>query len=298
MRYGRNLPLTMPGHTTDMRQIDIRAMTRSELDTVLDWAAEEGWNPGWQDAASFYEADPGGFLLGSLDGEPVASIFAVQYGTSFGFIGGYIVRPAQRGRGYGMALWRAGMARLAGRNVGLDGVPAQQDNYARSGFRLAHRNVRYAGQGSGSLPDNGRVQLLTPADADEVIAYDRPFFPEHRSLFLRHWLQQTGSIALGVREGASLAGYAVLRPCRNGFKVGPLFADTPQLAEELLEAVQGRVPPQEPIFLDVPQPNAQAVALAERHGMQPCFETARMYTGADPALPLQRMYGITTFELG
>lgn len=277
--------------------MEIRAMSLPELDMVLDWAAEEGWNPGWQDAASFYATDPGGFLLGLVDGEPVASIFAVQYGAGFGFIGGYIVRRGLRGRGYGMALWRAGMARLAGRNVGLDGVPAQQANYARSGFKLVHRNVRYEGRGSG-LPAADRVLPLGAQDVDEVVAYDRAFFPDHRAQFMRHWLQQEGSIALGLRDGGTLHGYAVLRPCRSGFKIGPLCADSPEVAEELLLALRGRVPADEPVFLDVPEPNAAAVALARRHGMHACFETARMYTGADPGLPLERQYGITTFELG
>ncbi len=272
-------------------------MSQDELEMVLDWAAAEGWNPGWQDAASFHAADPGGFLLGLLDGEPVASIFAVQYGAGFGFIGGYIVRPEFRGQGHGMAVWRAGMARLAGRNVGLDGVPAQQANYARSGFKLAHRNVRFEGQGSG-LPAEDRVLPLGAQDIDEVVAYDRAFFPDQRAQFMRHWLTQDGSIALGLRDGGALLGYAVLRPCRNGFKVGPLCAETPAVAEELMQALRGRVPAGQPIFLDVPEPNADAMALAARHGMQPCFETARMYTGADPQLPLGRQYGITTFELG
>lgn len=272
-------------------------MTLPELEMALDWAAAEGWNPGLFDAATFHAADPGGFLLGTLDGEPVASIFAVRYGSGFGFIGGYIVRPELRGKGHGMAIWRAGMALLAGRNVGLDGVPAQQANYARSGFRLAHRNVRFEGRGC-ALPGAGHVLPLGPQDLEAVLAYDRAFFPEQRERFMRHWLQQPGSVALGVRDGGVLLGYAVLRPCRNGFKIGPLCAESPQVAEELMQALRGRVPENEAVFLDVPEPNQAALALAERHGMRACFETARMYTGADPGLPLARQYGITTFELG
>lgn len=278
--------------------MEIRSMTLAELEMVLDWAAEEGWNPGWQDAASFYAADPAGFLLGLVEGEPVASIFAVRYGEDFGFIGGYIVRPGWRGQGHGMAVWRAGMARLAGRNVGLDGVPAQQANYARSGFHLAHRNARYEGRGSG-LPAEDRVLPLTAPDFDAIVAYDRAFFPAPRERFLRHWLAQEGSIVLGVRDGAgALLGYAVLRPCRSGFKIGPLCAESPAVADELLHALRGRVPLGEPVYLDVPEPNSAAIALARQHGMRPCFETARMYTGADPQLPLARQYGIASFELG
>jgi len=278
--------------------MDIRAMTLPELEVVLDWAAMEGWNPGLQDAASFYAADPGGFLLGLLDGEPVASIFAVRYGAGFGFIGGYIVRPEFRGKGYGMAVWQAGMARLAGRNVGLDGVPAQQANYARSGFSLAHRNVRYEGCGS-DVPAADRVLPLGQQDLDDILRYDRAFFADDRQHFMRCWLRQDGSVAFGVRDAdGALLGYAVLRPCRAGFKIGPLCAESPEVAEELMLALRGRVPVDEPVFLDVPEPNAAAVALAERHGMRACFETARMYTGEDPGLPLARQYGITTFELG
>lgn len=278
--------------------MEIRAMTLPELEMALDWAAAEGWNPGLQDAASFYAADPGGFLLGTLDGEPVASIFAVRYGTGFGFIGGYIVRPEFRGQGHGMAIWRAGMALLEGRNVGLDGVPAQQANYARSGFKLAHRNVRYEGRGS-DVPAADRVLPLGPQDIVEVLEYDRAFFPDEREQFMRCWLRQEGSVAFGVRATAgALLGYAVLRPCRAGFKIGPLCAESPEVAEELMQALRGRVPADEPVFLDVPEPNAAAVALAGRHGMKARFETARMYTGVDPGLPLQRQYGITTFELG
>ena len=61
-------------------------------------------NPGLFDAESFHAADPDGFLLGELDGEPIGSVSAVRYGTEFGFLGFYIVKPAYRGQGYGLRL--------------------------------------------------------------------------------------------------------------------------------------------------------------------------------------------------
>ncbi|HJV01457.1 MAG TPA: GNAT family N-acetyltransferase [Burkholderiaceae bacterium] len=277
----------------------IRPMQAQELDIVLGWAADEGWNPGLNDAACFHAADPGGFLLGVVDGEPVASIFAIQYGTSFGFIGGYIVRPAWRGRGYGMALWRAGMARLAGRNVGLDGVVAQQANYARSGFQLAHRNIRYEAYGRPGV-DNAAVPLASLA-IDDVHGYDRHCFPDQRSRFLQCWITQPDCIAVGIAgdQGApGVAAYAVLRPCRTGYKIGPLFADTAVQAETLFLNLLGQVTPGVPVYLDVPEANPAAMSLAARHQLRPCFETARMYTRGLPPMDMARQYGITTFELG
>ena len=116
----------------------IRPMRREELDIAVDWAALEGWNPGLGDAEAFYAADPGGFWIGLLDGEPIASISAVAYDDAFAFVGFYIVLPEFRGRGFGLAIWQQALARVQGRNIGLDGVPAQQANHERSGFSLAY----------------------------------------------------------------------------------------------------------------------------------------------------------------
>lgn len=287
-----------------MTELTIRPMSRLELDMGVAWAAAEGWNPGLHDADTFYATDPGGFLLGVLGNEPVGMVSAVRYGQGFGFIGFYMVRPAFRGQGHGMALWRAGMARLAGRTLGLDGVVAQQANYRQSGFELAHHNMRYQGEAAPlptvTLPAvSSAVQSLAAWSVDAVCGYDRAFFPDEREVFVRHWLTQRGSTALGVRGAdGQLAGYGVIRPCRSGYKVGPLLADTPALAAQLFDALVGCVPPGSPIQLDVPCTNPQAVALAESRHLEPVFQTARMYAGHAPTLPLHRQYGVTTFELG
>jgi aryl-alcohol dehydrogenase-like predicted oxidoreductase len=44
--------------------------------------------------------------------------------------------------------------------------------------------------------------------------------------------------------------------------------------------------------------NAAAAAIAREAGMRPAFETARMYTGDTPAIPVERVFGVTSFELG
>lgn len=276
----------------------ITPATREELDLLLGWAADEGWNPGLHDAGCFYAADPGGFLLGRLDGEAVAGISVVKYGSDFAFLGLYIVRPGFRGRGLGLRLWQAGMATVAGRNVGLDGVVAQQHNYRKSGYSLAWRNIRQEGSGGGSVPIDARAVPLAGVPLTAVLAYDQAFFPDERVDFLRCWIQQPGGTALGWVEDGTLQGYGVLRPCRSGFKVGPLFADSAAVADGLFNALKAAVGKDAKIYLDTPQANREAMALARRHGMAPVFETARMYTGLAPALPLQRLYGITTFELG
>ncbi len=276
----------------------IRAMTRPELGLALDWAAAEGWNPGVHDAHCFYAADPQGFLIALLGEQPVAVISVVKYGSRFGFLGLYIVKPEFRGQGHGLRLWNAGMARLAGRCVGLDGVVAQQANYQRSGFELAYRNVRYQGQAGGVNAPDAAVVPLASVSLKALYAYDEALFAAPRVAFLQIWVEQGDASALGVLRNGELVGYGVVRRCRVGSKIGPLFADDAVTAERLFNALSAHATPHAPLFIDVPEPNVAALALVRRHGMVAAFETARMYAGASPPQPIDRVFGLTSFELG
>ena len=123
----------------------IRTLALPEIQRLLDWAAAEGWNPGCNDAVAFAAADPNGFYGAFVEGVMVAGIAAIAYDARFGFIGLYICHPDWRGQGHGTAVWAAGMAYLGDRTIGLDGVPAQQANYASMGFATAYQSLRMAG---------------------------------------------------------------------------------------------------------------------------------------------------------
>ena len=285
-----------------MPDCSIRTMRRDEVDLAIELAAREGWNPGLHDAHCFAEADPDGFLIAEVDGRLAGCISAVSYEGGFGFIGLYIVVPELRGQGIGWRLWTQGMQRLTGHLVGLDGVVAQQDNYRKSGFVLAWRNVRYAGTArhAASCVQTGAAAIVPVADIDfaAITKDDRRVFPAPRERFLRAWLGMPDATALACVEGSRLAGWGVIRRCREGHKIGPLVADTQAVAKLLFEALCRQVPEGDAVYLDVPMPNAEAVALAQGQGMHGVFETARMYTGEAPACELQRVFGVTSFELG
>jgi len=276
----------------------IKTADRAEVDIAIEWAAREGWNPGLHDADCYYKADPNGFLIGFLDEDPIATISVIKYSESFGFLGFYIVKPEYRGKGYGIQIWNEGLKYLEGCNIGLDGVLAQQDNYKKTGFKLAYRNIRYEGLGGGNPPENAEIVKLSTLPFDLIDSYDRPFFPANRSHFVNCWINQPDSQALGIMKDGKLAGYGVIRACRTGYKIGPLFTDNPELAESLFLALKSKVKPAEPVYLDTPEVNQAALSLAKRHNMKVSFETARMYKGEVPAMPLNRIFGVTSFEIG
>lgn len=273
----------------------IRSATRADIDLFVEWAAREGWNPGVHDADAFFAADPHGFFVGELDRQPVATISVVAYDDTFGFLGFYIVDEAHRGRGFGYQLWQHAMRYLGKRNVGLDGVVTQQANYRRSGFRYAYGNQRCEGIGFGDR-DSDAVPLQE-IDTDAVLRYDRQCFPSARATFLSHWFNHPDVTALGLVEKDTLKGYGVIRRCRQGHKIGPLFADSAEYADRLFVSLASHVHG-DTLYLDVPLLNRHAVALAQRYDLNPVFETARMYTGNNPKIDIDKIFGVTTFELG
>jgi GNAT superfamily N-acetyltransferase len=272
-------------------------MRREELAFAIDLAAQEGWNPGLHDAACFLAADPGGFLVGEVSGEPVGCISAVSYAGRYGFVGLYIVRPEFRGRGHGLRLWRAALERLRGHVVGLDGVVAQQANYARSGFRLAHRSVRHEGRAAPSAVHPS----VRPAAADDfgsIREFDRRIFPAPRDAFLDAWLTQREAGAFVATDGGRLAGYTVVRRCRVGWKVGPLAADDSVVARRLYDAAAAHAGAGAALFLDVPEADPAGARLVADLALSPVFECARMYLGTEPSIERSKWFGVTTFELG
>jgi len=274
-------------------------MTRAEIDFAIDLAEQEGWNPGLHDGEWFYRTDPRGFLIGILNDQPIGCISAVSYERRFGFIGLYIVKADYRGCGYGIRLWQAAMQLLAGQNIGLDGVVAEEANYIRSGFRTAYRNQRFQGTHARLTPKPWlEISDLRRVPFKTVLNYDRQCFPAARTTFLQDWLNLADSVGLAYLEHQELKGWGVIRECRRGYKIGPLFADNRTIAEQIYLNLVSHIPAASLVYLDVPGPNAGALALVQKYQMQPIFETVRMYSREEPDIDMARIYGVTTFELG
>ena len=279
-------------------------MTRAEVDALVGWAAREGWNPGLHDADIFWASDPEAFIAAELDGEMIGGGAITSYGGEFGFMGFFIVRPEFRGRGFGNTLWHARRERLLARlkpgaAIGMDGVFNMQPYYAKGGFVFSHREMRFRAEIPAGASAKADTQIVPFADVpfEALAAYDRTCFPAPRPEFLSRWISQPDSLALGFMRDGTLAGYGVVRRCREGCKIGPLFANDAAVADALFTHLSAFAAGG-PAFLDAPENNAQAMALVQRHGMEEVFGCARMYLGPAPDIAHARIFGVTTFELG
>jgi len=274
----------------------VRMMTLDDLHAVLQWAADEGWNPGLDDARAFHAADPAGFLIKEVDGKPVAAISVVNHDPQFAFLGLYLCKPEFRGQGYGMEVWRAGIAHAVMRSIGLDGVPEQQENYARSGFAKVGSTTRYMGQ-MARIRDP-RIRVALPDDIQTLIAHDARACGMDRTAFAGAWFRDMPTRQTVVlMEASAIGGFATFRRCKDGTKIGPLCASSEADARALLSANPFHQA-NAPCFVDVFGQNTPLATLIKSMNFEATFETTRMFNRAQPAANPYRFQAIATMELG
>lgn len=278
-------------------------MSYDELKTAIDWAASEGWNPGLNDAEIFWNTDPEGFIKVELHGEMIGSGSIVSYNGEFGFMGFFIVKPEYRSKGLGTKLWfyrRDLLLERLNENapIGMDGVFNMQQFYSKGGFKFSHRNLRMEAV---SLPFDFEVdeniKAVKNLNRDKLTEYDKYFFGYDRHKFILPWVFSDKHYSVYYKRDNDISGFATLRKCRTGFKIGPLFAEDKKIAEALFKSLLN-VAKGDTVVIDIPEINQDAVELVSKYRMKEVFGCARMYYGNPPSLPYDKIFGVTTFELG
>ncbi len=281
--------------------LELKQLNKSELKTLISWAKQEGWNPGENDAEVFWKTDPDGYYGFHYENELIAGGAIVSYGQAFGFMGLFIVRSDFRGQGIGTKLWYLRRDRLLARlkngaSIGMDGVVAMQDFYAEGDFKIAYTEERYESIGKEMLV-NSAISPIKTNDYENIAKYDLACFGFKRSEFLQSWLTMSNSKCFKYTNANELAGYAVIRKVASGYKIGPLFANNYAIAEELYKACLNSAVGSS-VYLDIPVINEDAVQLVKKYNGIYTFECGRMYYGEQPNLPTDKIFGVTTFELG
>lgn len=276
--------------------LGIAPMGLPDLDMVLDWAAEEGWNPGLDDARAFHAADTQGFFLARVKGEPVAAISVVNHDTGNAFLGLYLCRPDWRGQGIGLATWTHALEHAGTRSVGLDGVAAQEANYAKSGFVRTGASLRHEGFWPSARSPEIRSAALS--DMPRLIELDAAAGGFSRPTFLNAWLApgQLERATRVLQKDGEIVGFATWRACREGTKIGPVIAPGTSAALDLIADIAAERP-NGPLIVDLPEANTALRHALEGAGFTVPFATARMYRGTVPQTG-PGLQAIATMELG
>lgn len=286
---------------TALEGIIFKKLTFKQCEELIVWAKQEGWNPGSYDALVFWNTDPDGFYGVFKADELIGGGAIVKYSNTYGFMGLFIMKPEYRSMGIGRFLWnrrRGLLLKRLGDNatIGMDGVVAMQPFYGKGGFKIAFKDERYRRIGEAMTVDS-RIRLVTTEDVDAVVTYDAQHFGCARPQFIKPWMGVPETRSFIFVEQRTIQGLAILRKATNGYKIGPLFAEDNVIAEALYKTCLNEVVG-EPVYLDIPVVNEEALALVKQYNATYVFECARMYYGQAPKTAWNKIYGITTFELG
>ncbi|AMO55681.1 GNAT family N-acetyltransferase [Endozoicomonas montiporae] len=281
------------------RNVKIDILDQTEARIMYQWIAEAGWNPGLHDAETFYKAFPTGLIGVKKDNELVGVSSVFKHSPRYACFGNYLVKPEYRGQGFGLLMTRRRLNIAGYRNISLDAAPENQAIYRSVGFRTAYFNQRFEINWQ-HAPDKLHPNVINLKNVRllELLEYEKNLFPCKRKALLKAWVTQPGSSAFCFRDHCHIKGFGVLRPCMTGYRIGPLFADTPVIAEHLMQALLQHSLGQ-PVFCDIPETNPHARHLVHSFGGQPIdFLCARMYRGYEPDLDYPRLYALTSLESG
>ena len=285
----------------------IRPLQRGDIQAVTDWARQERFAPGRGDVEIYRHTDRQGIWVGWLGSQRIGCIAGVRYSDAYGFLGLYLVRPPWRGRGYGLQLWRHAMEHLADlRCIGLEAAPDRISDYASWGFHAASPTTRWQVISQGAFPPAAATagwRLLAGDAIPEraVQRFDAQREPSPRPHFLRQWLRHPSGTVLALIDASGVChGFGRIRPCLlargEGWRIGPLLAETPPAAALLLHSLLHRHPGV--VLIDAPGANPAAASLLEGLQFRPIGATLRMYRGEAPRLSLGDVYGLACLELG
>lgn len=288
-----------------METITIRSMTEQELEMVMGWAAAEKWNVGKYDHKPYYAMGKEGYLLILVDGKPVGSISIVKYSERFSFIGLFIVIPEYRSRGLGKMLWQRALKHLEKlQTIGLYAVPKQVPRYKESGFNESFRNERWLKKSPEKAEDITPLMNKTHNaffHIDKLFEYDKKVFGHNRQPLLQNILtmpQTFGVVSFG--ENGKVTGYGVVRPCQEGFRMGPFYANDFESAQLISRVLLSEVPG-ESVILDMPTLNKFGKIFAEYFNLEriSTADTIAMFKGEEPVeIQNDKCYGINSLELG
>jgi GNAT superfamily N-acetyltransferase len=291
-------PAAMREKAYDLSEFTVSVTTLEEWRQVTEWGNAEGWNIGYHDAECFFAADPEGFFLGRVGDRPVAAVSLVNHSDDYAVWGHFLVDPAHRGKGYGEKIWKVANSHSGDRVRGGDAMPAMVPTYRLVGAVPVHDTIHYIGRLDRPGIHAEGVVRVGPEHLDAVAAYDRECFPADRRRFLAKWLFADGHLAYARLRDGRITGYGVIRPAPLAYRIGPLFADTPQEAQAIFDTLTAYVAPGY-VSAFVPDTQEAAEQLFAPRGLAEQFRVVRMYQGNPvPKTRAECVYAIGSLELG
>jgi GNAT superfamily N-acetyltransferase len=265
----------------------LRVLTPADLPFANSVRALAGWNQTHEDWERFLATEPDGCFLAEWNGVSAGTATTTVYGPALAWIGMVLVHPEYRRRGIGRALLQHGIEYLRGRGVRcikLDATPLGRTVYQSLGFQDEWTFKRWTGRVARPevSPPEARLRCLRASEVQWAESLDVSAFGVSRQRLLAALTCQSRCALVLESAAGRVAGYGLLRPGAQALYLGPAVATSDEAGLRLVQELVARTEGQ-PVFWDIPDPNAAAVSWAERHGFTVQRPLTRMFLGENLA---------------
>jgi GNAT superfamily N-acetyltransferase len=281
-------------------QLRLRRAGLADLPQIVELRESVGWGAqDWALRAVLEPRDARCLVVVDEDDRIVGVGSGIAYGA-LGFVGNMIVDGSHRRRGIGSAILTSVIEFLAGRGatrLELYATPDGRPLYAAHGFAPIGLSAMARMPRGITVPEDG-IELSNggPATLAELVAYDTPRFGGDRRALLGPMLRDPERPLVVARRKGRIVGYGWVRP--DGERVGPLLADTPEIATALVGEAFERLPSTKLLSLNLPPDNRAGAARLEELGAEIETWEGRMARGPQVPRRDDTVYGLVVGALG
>ncbi len=282
--------------------LEIRTLTLGDLEDALRLSAQAGWNQVAADWKRLLGCWPDGCFAGVVDGTLVGTTTVIDYDNA-NWIGMVLVDEAHRNQGYGSQLFEHGLEHAGERDgvVGLDATHHGKPIYEKYGFERVDTVHRW--QGTLREPDEtdderfDEIEVLTDHAIDDLCSFDRASTGTDRGELLRTLLNEPDVRGYHLNGPDGIEGYAIIRPGRTNWQIGPIVTTRSRGIGVLLDALSRTFAGRD-VITDAPNREDIASRLSAV-GLSRDRELLRMtYPEAKPALLTDSVQGFVDFAFG
>ena len=278
--------------------MNFRIMQAKDIPAGLALCRAAGWNQVSRDWEFFLQMNPEGCFVAEQE-KVVGTVTTLRYQKCFSWIGMVLVDPEQRRQGIGMKLlYKALEVLIKESTVKLDATPAGREIYLKLDFKVEYSLSRMIRSPAIISRTPGLVRPVHPDDLRKLAIFDGEIFGADRYRMLDWLIRGASEYALIVEDKNHILGYCMGRPGNHFTQIGPLAAESADIAKELVSGILNQAG-NRPLVMDIPclDPGWKEWLLTVGFSEQRPY--TRMYLGKNnfPGIPVKQ-YAISGPEFG
>jgi GNAT superfamily N-acetyltransferase len=222
------------------KSLVIRKMQLSDLPQLMRLKNEAGWNQTREDWRFLIKCEQNVNFVLESDDRTIGCLTGMNYDNHLAWIGMMLIDKIHRGQGLSRLLLDRMIKDLSQCNViKLDATPAGLPIYINIGFSLDYKIWRWTNPNVNKVhvKNKYKIEPVTDKNFQKIAKFDEAIFGVNRMGLLTYLKENSGTLAMVVMDEEHVLGYSLCRKGLNFTQIGPVCANSDELAIALIEAI-------------------------------------------------------------